>query len=264
MNEMVNLLVDLRAPQFDESALVRAQEAIARAGFTNATCDAADDAFLAWIDEVFGGTWSSEAYAGKSAVAKKDGAFAGFAAYDPRGLQFSWLRGLGAQAGVGIFGPFGVAPEFRRLPIGPHLLLAALASLADGIRDAGALLWPGRWRVIAGSIGFLGFDILAFGFAFAACGATPPVGPLVFGYVVGQLGGLIPLPGGVGGTDGGLIGAMVLYGASLSNAAAAVVIYRTFQLGIPAILGAIAFVQLRRTLRDSSKSSELWGGLAEQ
>ncbi|HJS93226.1 MAG TPA: lysylphosphatidylglycerol synthase domain-containing protein [Solirubrobacteraceae bacterium] len=145
-----------------------------------------------------------------------------------------------------------------------HKVRTALASLADGIRDAGALLWPGRWRVIAGSIGFLGFDILAFACAFAACGATPPVGPLVFGYVVGQLGGLIPLPGGVGGTDGGLIGAMVLYGAPLSNAAAAVVIYRTFQLGIPAILGAIAFVQLRRTLRDSSKSAEIWGGLAEQ
>jgi hypothetical protein len=71
--------------------------------------------------------------------------------------------------------------------------------------------------------------------------------------VIGQLGGLIPLPGGVGGTDGGLIGAMVLYGASLSRAAAAVVVYRTFQLGITAILGAIAFVQLRRTLRDSDE-----------
>jgi uncharacterized protein (TIRG00374 family) len=139
----------------------------------------------------------------------------------------------------------------------------ALASLGDGIRDAGSLLWPARWRAIIGSIGYLGFDILAFAAAFAAFGGTPPLGPLVFGYVVGQLGGLIPLPGGVGGTDGGLIGAMVLYGASLSRAAAAVVIYRTFQLGIPAILGAIAFVQLRRTLRDSSEPAELCGALAE-
>jgi len=88
--------------------------------------------------------------------------------------------------------------------------------------------------------------------------------PLVFGYVVGQLGGLIPLPGGVGGTGGGLIGAMVLYGASLSRAAAAVVIYRTVQLGIPAILGAIAFVQLRRTLRDSPEPGRMCGALAEQ
>ena len=30
-------------------------------------------------------------------------------------------------------------------------------------------------------------------------------------YVVGQLGALIPLPGEVGGTDGGLIAALVLY-----------------------------------------------------
>src|SRR5581483_8738568 len=105
---------------------------------------------------------------------------------------------------------------------------------------------------------------LAFVAAFAAFGSTPPAGPLVFGYVVGQLGGLIPLPGGVGGTDGGLIGAMVLYGASLSHAAAAVVIYRTFQLGIPAILGAIAFVQLRRTLQDSHERTKLCGALADQ
>jgi uncharacterized membrane protein YbhN (UPF0104 family) len=115
-----------------------------------------------------------------------------------------------------------------------------------------------------GSIGYLGFDILAFACAFAAFGALPPVGPLVFGYVVGQLGGLVPLPGGVGGTDGGLIGAMVLYGASLSHAAAAVVIYRTFQLGIPAILGGIAFVRLRRTLRDSHAPGRMCEALAEQ
>ena len=129
MNEMVNLLVDLRAPQFDEAALARALEAIARAGFTNQTCTGRDDAFLAWIDAAFGGTWSSEAFAGKSVVAKKDGEFAGFATYDPRGLRFSWLRGLGAQQGVGIFGPFGVAPQYRGSPIGPNLLIAALASL---------------------------------------------------------------------------------------------------------------------------------------
>jgi uncharacterized membrane protein YbhN (UPF0104 family) len=85
----------------------------------------------------------------------------------------------------------------------------------------------------------------------------------VFGYTIGQLGGLIPLPGGIGGTDGGLIGAMVLYGAPLSQTAAAVLAYRTFQLGIPAILGAIAFVQLRRTLRASDQPTNLCAPLAE-
>jgi uncharacterized membrane protein YbhN (UPF0104 family) len=153
-----------------------------------------------------------------------------------------------------------------------HWIDAALVSLASGLRDTGALLSLGRRRglprssqirVILGSIGYLAFDIGAFAAAFAAFGSTPPLGPLVFGYTIGQLGGLIPLPGGIGGTDGGLIGAMVLYGVSLSHAVAAVVVYRTFQLGVPAILGAIAFVQLRRTLQRSGQPTNLCAPLAE-
>jgi uncharacterized membrane protein YbhN (UPF0104 family) len=144
-----------------------------------------------------------------------------------------------------------------------RVINASLTSLGDGIRDAGALLRPSQVWVIVGAIGYLAFDIAAFAAAFAAFGAVPPVGPLVFGYTIGQLGGLIPLPGGIGGTDGGLIGAMVLYGAPLSLTAAAVVAYRAFQLGIPAILGAIAFVQLRRTLRASDQPTNLCAPLAD-
>ena len=31
-------------------------------------------------------------------------------------------------------------------------------------------------------------------------------------YLIGQLGGLLPLQGGIGGIDGGLIGALIVYG----------------------------------------------------
>jgi uncharacterized membrane protein YbhN (UPF0104 family) len=156
----------------------------------------------------------------------------------------------------------------RIRPREPHsrpgrVINSALTSLGDGIRDTGALLRPAHVWVIVGAIGYLAFDIAAFAAAFAAFGTVPPVGPLVFGYTIGQLGGLIPLPGGIGGTDGGLIGAMVLYGAPLSLTAAAVVAYRAFQLGIPAILGAIAFVQLRRTLRASDQPTNLCAPLAD-
>ena len=92
--------------------------------------------------------------------------------------------------------------------------------------------------------------------AFAAYGSHEGLAPLVFGYVVGQLGGLIPLPGGIGGTDGGLIGALVLYGAPLSTATAAVFTYRAFQLGVPAVLGTISFFGLRHTLTGLSDPSE--------
>lgn len=131
MNEMVNLLVDLRSEQFGQQALAQATRAIEDAGFSVERTAAGNDRFLAWIDDEFGGTWSSETFAGKSFIAMHDGRFAGFSTYDPRGLQFSWLRGLGAEPGVGIFGPFGVAPDFRGSPIGPQLLVAALASLAQ-------------------------------------------------------------------------------------------------------------------------------------
>ncbi|MGI8428119.1 MAG: lysylphosphatidylglycerol synthase domain-containing protein, partial [Solirubrobacteraceae bacterium] len=120
-------------------------------------------------------------------------------------------------------------------------LRSAAVTLDHGIRDTGDLLRRRNWQAIVGAAGYLGFDIAALIASFAAFGGGLPLAPLIFAYVIGQLGGLIPLPAGFGGTDGGLIGAMVLYGSSLSQAAAAVLAYRVFQLGVPAILGAIAF-----------------------
>ena len=40
-----------------------------------------------------------------------------------------------------------------------------------------------------------------------------PLTIVLMGYLIGQLGGLLPLPGGVGGIDGGLIGTLIVYGA---------------------------------------------------
>ena len=123
-----------------------------------------------------------------------------------------------------------------------------IVSLAGGIRDVGTLIRERRWRAILGAFGYLVFDVAALVVAFAAFGSHVPLGPIVFGYIIGQLGGLIPLPGGVGGTDGGLIGAFVLYGSPLATATAAVLAYRVFQVAVPAVLGAFAFVGLRHTL----------------
>jgi phosphoribosylglycinamide formyltransferase-1 len=128
---MVNLLVELQSEQFGADALARALRAIENAGFSVERQERGSDRYLAWIDAEFGGTWSSEAFAGSSVIVKHGDAFAGFATYDPRSLEFSWLRGVGAQSGVGIFGPFGVASGFRGSPIGPNLLIAALASLRE-------------------------------------------------------------------------------------------------------------------------------------
>ena len=71
------------------------------------------------------------------------------------------------------------------------------------------------------------------------------------------MGGLIPTPGGLGGTEGGLIGMFVLYGAPAAQATAAVLAYRVFQLGLPAVLGLIAFGRIRRRLRDADLTAEV-------
>jgi uncharacterized membrane protein YbhN (UPF0104 family) len=135
----------------------------------------------------------------------------------------------------------------RRDRLGQVARRSAVA-LADGVQDAGGLLRQRQPYAVFGAIGYMALDVVALAAAFAAFGTTPPFAAFVFAYVIGQLGGLIPLPGGVGGIDGGLIGALTLYGSPLSQATAAVLAYRVVQLGIPAILGSVAFVQLRRTL----------------
>jgi len=129
--------------------------------------------------------------------------------------------------------------------------------LADGVRDAIALLGTGRPLIVLGAIGYMALDVMALGAVFAALGGgAPTLGIFVLAYAVGQLGGLVPLPGGVGGTDGGLILAFGLLGTPVAIAAAAVLGYRAFQLGVPAILGVAAFGSLRRSLGDAPERSE--------
>jgi uncharacterized membrane protein YbhN (UPF0104 family) len=144
-----------------------------------------------------------------------------------------------ARAASGEAGGTGRLARWRSL---------ARDTAVDGVRDAGLLLRRRDRLVLAGAIGYMAFDLLALTAAFEAVGAPPAAGALLLGYVVGQLGGLIPTPGGIGGTDGGLVGALALYGTPLAAAAAAVVLYRLFQLGVPALLGAISLASLPRAL----------------
>lgn len=130
------------------------------------------------------------------------------------------------------------------------LAIRASGTLAEGVRETVWTLRAGRPLAIAGSVGYMAFDIAVLAACFAATGSdVPPVGLFVLAYTIGQLGGLIPLPGGIGATGGGLIAAFVLYGASVGPATAAVLLYRAVQLGLPALLGPPAFVLLHRSLR---------------
>ncbi|GAC1316378.1 MAG: hypothetical protein NVSMB25_01980 [Thermoleophilaceae bacterium] len=131
--------------------------------------------------------------------------------------------------------------ESRRLRI--------LDAVAEGVRESLVLLRRGDARLIAGSVGYLAFDIMALWAAFHAFGPTPHLAIIWIAYLLGELGGLLPIPGGLGGVDAGLVGTLALYGISVTLATAAVLAYRALALWIPALMGALAFVALQRTLR---------------
>jgi uncharacterized membrane protein YbhN (UPF0104 family) len=136
-------------------------------------------------------------------------------------------------------------------------------SLGHGIRDAVMLLRRRSPGVLVGSIGTMAFDLATLGACFRAFGGHPAVGVLVLGYLIGQLGGNLPVPGGIGGVDGGLIGTFALYHVPLAEATAAVLAYRAISLWLPAALGSVAFVQLRRTLQRSHRPAAICEPLAE-
>jgi uncharacterized protein (TIRG00374 family) len=106
-------------------------------------------------------------------------------------------------------------------------------------------------------VGYLIFDMLAFWASFWAVGASPELALIWMAYLIGQLGNWLPIPGGVGGTELGLVGALVLYGLPALTATAAVLLYRVIELWIPGVLGIAAFVQLRLLLRQETEAIKL-------
>jgi uncharacterized protein (TIRG00374 family) len=121
------------------------------------------------------------------------------------------------------------------------------------VREAAGVVRRGDPAAIAGSLGYWAFDNAVLWATFHAVGHVPPLGVILMGYLVGQLGGALPIPGGIGGIDGGLIGVLVLYGAPLNATVAAVLIYRLILFWIPLIIGAVAFAGLRRGLDHPSR-----------
>jgi uncharacterized membrane protein YbhN (UPF0104 family) len=173
------------------------------------------------------------------------------------------LGGLGLYTGVlpgggsfamtmvpAIFGGVVIAtvPFAQLIRPGESRARRWLAPVGAGVRDARRLLLKGNPGLL-GAIMWWGFDIACLGACFVAFGGdSPAVGILVVGYFVGTLANTLPLPGGVGGVEGGMIGAFVAFGVDPAAAIIAVLAYRFFAFWLPIGPGVVAFGSLRRTV----------------
>jgi putative heme transporter len=123
----------------------------------------------------------------------------------------------------------------------------APATASQGVRTAISLV-RSRDPNLFGAVAWWYFDIMVLWACFHAFGASPPKGVIVMSYFLGMLGNALPLPGGIGGVDGGMIGAFIAFGVSGQVAIVSVLAYRAFAFWLPTLPGAVAYLQLRRTV----------------
>jgi uncharacterized protein (TIRG00374 family) len=186
------------------------------------------------------------------------------------GLYFGLLPGAGPFAITVIPAIFGlvvialglalsrVPPDLHRRLEGFARRGGRLARVAQRAANAPAAFSAGmrealchvreRDPALLGSIIYWAFNIAVLWACFHAFGDPPPLVVIIQGYFVGFLGNLLPLPGGIGGVDGGMIGAFAAFGVPLPLVVPAVLAYRVFTFWLPTIPGAIAYFQLRRTV----------------
>jgi hypothetical protein len=125
--------------------------------------------------------------------------------------------------------------------------LSTLAKAVDDTRRL--LLHRGSWTSVLGILAYLGFDVLVLWSAFLAIHTHPMPGfaIVIMAYIIGALGGSIPLPASAG-TIGGIAGMLILYGVAHDPAIAAVLLHQAIGLLVPLAGGGIAYAILRRRL----------------
>jgi uncharacterized membrane protein YbhN (UPF0104 family) len=93
-------------------------------------------------------------------------------------------------------------------------IASSISTLADAVDDTQRVLFHrSGWTTVLGALAYLGFDVLVLWSAFIGIHAHPLPGfaVVVMAYIIGALGGSIPLPASIG-TIGGMVGMLIVYG----------------------------------------------------
>jgi hypothetical protein len=127
-----------------------------------------------------------------------------------------------------------------------RVLAAIPATISSGV-EGGVGLVRARHPGLLGAVGWWAFDIAVLWASLEAFGASPSIAVLVMAYFVGMLANTLPIPGGIGAVDGGMIAALIGFGVEGGLAIVGVLSYRAFAFWLPIVPGTIAYVQLLRT-----------------
>src|SRR5580692_3617576 len=157
-----------------------------------------------------------------------------------------------AVALAAIAGTLALAAWARRAAAGDRLkggrVAVALVALSGGVQDAVGLIRAHDWKLL-GAVAYWLFDNLVLYACLAAFGDTPAFWVVAMAYLVGMLANSIPVPGGFLAVEGGLVAMLLLFGVRPSAVViAAVIVYRAISLWVPAVIGSIAFMSLRREI----------------
>lgn len=161
----------------------------------------------------------------------------------PAALSVALIAGILSVPRLGS----GTEPPSDTGRVGTGLHRARIA-LISGVAASIDVVRRREPSLIIGAIGYWAFDNAVLWATLRAFDVHVPLTVVLMGYLIGQLGGLLPIPGGIGGIDGGLIGTFVVYGSPAAGTTAAVLAYRLVLFWLPLVVGAVAFVSLRRAI----------------
>ncbi len=125
-----------------------------------------------------------------------------------------------------------------------------ITTLGDAVDDTEhVLVHRSGLTTVLGAVAYLGFEVLILWLALLAVHThpTPGFAIVVMAYIIGALGGALPLPASVG-TIGGIAGMLIVYGVHHNPAVAAVLLHQAIGLLVPLVGGTIAYVIIRRQL----------------
>jgi uncharacterized membrane protein YbhN (UPF0104 family) len=105
-----------------------------------------------------------------------------------------------------------------------------------------------RPLALAAALGWWAFDVAVLWACFEMFGAAPPVGVLVLCYFLGQAAQVVPVPGGVGPVEGGMVAAFAACHVPVALALISVLAYKAIATWLPAIPGTLAYLRLRHTV----------------